>query len=87
MSAKRIPFGLPICEACWIKENAVWEPHSMDDKGNMILRLKGIEVPVKMNTGETENCSACDKITIAGIYQFVEPEFGFDSYAEMDEED
>lgn len=58
---------VPICEACWIKENSSWEPESVDEKGNIRLRLKGVATPPKISRGTVENCSDCESLTIAGI--------------------
>lgn len=66
----------PVCEECWIKENAQWEPHSMDDDGNILMKLKDIEVPHKYNLDTVELCSKCGKMTIAGIYS-MPPRAGF----------
>lgn len=69
----------PICEACWIQQHSTWEPHSMDDSGNIMMRLKDVEIPLKYNTGVVEICDICDKVTIAGIYQLMSSDihFGF----------
>jgi hypothetical protein len=74
MSGAPITSPVPLCEACWLKDHARWEPHSMDDKGNIKMALAGVDVPQKINTGSVETCSDCGKITIAGIYDFKSPE-------------
>lgn len=75
----------PICEACWVEQNSSWEPHSMDNQGNILMRLKDVQVPNKYNTGTVEICRTCNKVTIAGIYEMVTKDvtFGFGSFAEM----
>ncbi len=62
----------PVCEQCWLKEHSRWEPHSMDDHGNIKMALSGVDVPQKINTGSVESCSVCGKITIAGIFDIQE---------------
>ena len=64
----------------------------MDDGGNIMMRLKDVEVPIKYNTGVVEICELCEKITVAGIYELVTADinFGFgladvDSSAEEEE--
>lgn len=55
----------------------------MDDRGNIKMALAGVDIPDKINTGSVETCSKCEKITIAGIYEFKSPEIIFtatDSY-------
>lgn len=70
MSANReFTSPMPVCEVCWIQEHAKWEPESIDDTGNILMRLKGVDVPQKVNTGSVEMCSSCGKITIAGIFE------------------
>ena len=77
MSAEPIKTPVPICEACWVKENAQWEPESMDGSGNILMRLKGIPLPEMYMNSSVENCSECSSITIVGIYKNVEPEVVF----------
>lgn len=79
MSGAPITSPVPLCEACWLKDHARWEPHSMDDKGNIKMALAGVDVPQKINTGSVETCTECGKITIAGIYDFKNPEIVFSS--------
>jgi hypothetical protein len=33
------------------------------------MRLKGIDVPQKVNTGSVESCVNCGQITISGIFE------------------
>ena len=68
MSAERISVPEPICEKCWLKEHTHWEPESVDDTGSILFRLKGVDVPLKYNTGQVETCTACGEITISGIF-------------------
>lgn len=46
----------------------------MDQTGNILLKLVGVEVPQKVNTGEVEVCCMCGAITVCGIYEFKDPE-------------
>ena len=41
----------------------------MDGEGNILMRLKGIEIPHKYNLETVETCSNCGAVTIAGIYK------------------
>jgi hypothetical protein len=69
MAAEPVINPFPICEACWMGEHAKWEPESMDKSGRILMRLKGVEVPNKVNNGAVEVCAMCGSITIAGIYE------------------
>lgn len=40
----------------------------MDENGDILMRLKGVDVPVKYNTGQVETCYECGEITISGIF-------------------
>ncbi len=33
------------------------------------MRLKGVDLPNKANTGSVEICAMCGSITVAGIYE------------------
>lgn len=74
MSGERVQHPVPMCEVCWLKEHARWEPESIDDTGNILMRLTGVDVPVKVNTGAVEVCGDCGKITVAGIFDLRDPE-------------
>jgi hypothetical protein len=65
---------MPVCEACWIRDHARWEPESIDDTGNILMRLKGVDVPQKVNTGSVESCSVCGGITVSGIFELRDPQ-------------
>ena len=77
MSAESIQSPVPVCEACYVKKNAEWEPESIDEKGNILMRLKGVPTPSRYNMDTVENCSECGAITIVGIYELTEPEVLF----------
>ena len=42
----------------------------MDEKGKILMRLKGVDVPEKVNNGNVEVCVMCGGVTIAGIFDF-----------------
>jgi hypothetical protein len=90
MSAEQVRAPQPLCEQCWISQNAEWEPHSMDNEGNILMRLKDVEVPTKYNLGAVEICSECGKITIAGIYDLPPKrrfDFGAENLKQTEQED
>ena len=90
MSGGPVVTPTPVCEQCWIKEHARWEPHSIDDHCNIKMALSGVDVPQKINTGTVESCSICGKITIAGIFDVKEHKIVFSAETEeprMYEED
>lgn len=41
----------------------------MDKTGRIIMRLKGVDVPNKVNNGSVEVCAMCGAVTIAGIFE------------------
>jgi hypothetical protein len=67
-----VPFA--VCEECWLSTHSRWEPESMDSTGNILMKLIGIEVPKKTNTGSVEVCCVCGSVTIAGIFEMKDPE-------------
>lgn len=77
MSAEPLQSPVPVCEACYIKKHSKWEPESVDDKGNILMRLKGVPTPRQYELGVVETCHKCDSVTICGIYDLVEPEIQF----------
>lgn len=40
----------------------------MDDNGDILMRLRGVDVPIKYNTGHVETCYECGEITVSGIF-------------------
>lgn len=46
----------------------------MDETGSVLMKFKGVKVPEKVNDGAVEVCCDCGSITIAGIYDFRDPE-------------
>jgi len=62
-----------MCEVCWLKDHAKWEPESMDDSGNILMRLSGVDIPQIIHVGSVEVCCSCGQITVCGIYEMVDP--------------
>lgn len=69
MAAEPVISPFPVCESCWMDNHAKWEPESMDTSGRILMRLKGVDVPEKINNGTVEVCAMCGSVTIAGIYE------------------
>ena len=59
---------VPLCERCWIEENSVWEPDSVDEKGNIITRLVSVQVPIQLSPGAVNEFFTCGRVTVVGIY-------------------
>lgn len=64
---------LAVCETCWLIDHSRWEPESMSEDGNVLMKLIGVDVPHKINNGEVEVCCMCGSLTISGIYEFKDP--------------
>lgn len=58
-----------VCESCFLASHTRWEPESMDDTGNILMKLIGVDVPLKINNGSVEVCCECGGLTISGIYE------------------
>lgn len=69
MAAEPVISPMAVCEACWLENHTKWEPESVDEKGKILMRLKGVDVPEKVNNGNVEVCVMCGGITIAGIFE------------------
>jgi len=69
MSAEKPLTPIAICETCYLEEHTNWEPESVNEYGNILVRLKNVEVPEKVNTGNVEICFSCGNLTVAGIYE------------------
>jgi hypothetical protein len=69
MAAEPVISPMPVCEACWLENHTKWEPESVDEKGKILMRLKGVDVPEKVNNGNVEVCVVCGGLTIAGIFE------------------
>ena len=77
MSPESLEPPAPICEACWIKQNVEWEPESMDNRGAILMRLKGVPVPLRNHSNTVETCSECGALTVAGMYNLREEQISF----------
>jgi hypothetical protein len=77
MSAESLESPQPTCEKCWLKQHSHWEPESVDSDGNILMRLKSVDIPVKYNTGAVETCSNCGEMTVCGIYELKNPDVKF----------
>lgn len=69
MAAEPVISPFPVCESCWMENHARWEPESISSTGRILMRLKGVDVPEKINNGSVEVCAMCGAVTIAGIYE------------------
>lgn len=74
MAAEPVPVPVAICEMCWLIDHTDWEPESMTQEGQIVMRLTGVDVPEKVNTETVDICSMCGNITIAGIYELRDPQ-------------
>jgi len=61
--------AVAVCESCFLSDHTRWEPESMDDTGNILMKLIGVDVPLKINNGSVEVCCMCGGLTISGIYE------------------
>lgn len=73
MAAEPVPVPKAICEVCWLIDHTDWEPESMDERGNIVMRLTGVEIPTRVNIEAVEVCEDCGSITVAGIYEMRTP--------------
>lgn len=73
MAAEKSYVPVAVCEVCWLIEHTFWEPESMDEKGKIMMRMTGIDIPEKINIESVEVCADCGGITIAGIYELRDP--------------
>lgn len=58
-----------LCEVCWLIDHTNWEPESMNEEGQIVMRLTGVDVPEKINNDSVEICAICGSITVSGIYE------------------
>jgi hypothetical protein len=65
--------AMAVCESCYLVDHVRWQPESMDNTGSVMMRLVGVDVPIKINSGSVEVCCMCGGITISGIYEFKDP--------------
>ena len=73
MSAEQVRRPMALCELCFLDDHTRWEPESMDDQGQIMMRLVSVEVPEKVNTESVETCCMCGAITVAGIFEMMNP--------------
>jgi hypothetical protein len=45
----------------------------MNEDGQILMKLISVDVPEKVNTESVETCCMCGSITVAGIYQMMNP--------------
>ena len=64
---------MAVCESCWLEDHAHWQPESVDSTGNVLVRLVGVDVPIKINSESVEVCCMCGALTISGIYGLKDP--------------
>lgn len=73
MSAEQVKRPMALCELCFLDDHTRWEPQSMDSQGQILMRLVSVDVPEKVNTESVETCCMCGSITIAGIFEMMNP--------------
>jgi hypothetical protein len=73
MSAEQVKRPMAFCELCFLDEHISWEPESMNEQGQILMRLISVDVPEKVNTDSVETCCMCGAITVAGIFQMINP--------------
>lgn len=61
--------AMAVCESCFLSDHTRWEPESMDQTGSIIMKLIGVDVPIKVNNGSVEVCCTCGGLTVSGIYE------------------
>lgn len=66
--------AMAVCESCFLIDHTRWEPESMDSMGVIMMKLVGVDVPIKINNGTVEVCCMCGGLTISGIYEFKHPD-------------
>jgi hypothetical protein len=49
----------------------------MDDRGAILMRLKGIPMPFRHHSNTVETCSECGSFTIVGMYNLREQNISF----------
>ena len=74
MAAEPVPVPKAVCEVCWLIDHTDWEPESMDERGNIVMRLTGVDMPKKVDIEAVEVCEYCGSITVAGIYEMMAPD-------------
>jgi hypothetical protein len=49
----------------------------MDNRGAILMRLKGVPMPLKNHSNTVETCSECGALTVAGMYNLREEQISF----------
>ena len=73
MAAEPLLKPLALCEQCWLENHTNWEPQSMDEHGSITMKLVGVDTPDHISLGNVDVCCMCGQITIAGIYEMLDP--------------
>lgn len=76
---------VPQCERCWVDENSVWEPDSVDEKGNIITKLISVNVPIQLSPGAVSECFTCGRVTVVGIYVSIDEIDGYEDPGSQDD--
>jgi hypothetical protein len=74
MEDSSIVSPMALCELCWMEEHSKWEPQSVNEDGNILVKLVGVDMPTIINTGSVDVCCMCGSVTIAGIYELKKQE-------------
>lgn len=45
----------------------------MNESGSILMRLSGVDIPELIEVGSVEICCMCGSVTIAGIYNMMNP--------------
>jgi hypothetical protein len=85
MAAEQVSRPMALCELCYLDEHTRWEPESMDENGEILMHLTGVDVPNKVNTETVETCCMCGCLTVAGIFEMRIPTEVY--FLETDEKD
>lgn len=73
MAANPVLRPMALCEQCWLENHTNWEPQSMNETGHIIMKLIGVDTPEIVTVGNVDICCMCGSMTIAGIYQMIDP--------------
>jgi hypothetical protein len=73
MSAEQLPQPMPVCEPCFLVEHTRWEPDSIDEYGNILMKLIGVDSPLRGKVDAVDVCCMCGSITVAGIFEMLKP--------------
>jgi hypothetical protein len=57
-----------------MEEHSKWEPQSVNEDGNILVKLVGVDMPTIINTGSVDVCWMCGSVTIAGLYELKKQE-------------